>query len=182
MFLVAATDNREPQLWQVVKAMSEFYALETKLSSGRPFSFEQLKGKVVLIFNSASSCGYTKQLGEMQNLYEKYKDQGLEILAFPSNQFHQEPASDSEIQEFCQVNFGVTFPVMNKIDVNGANADPVYTYLKSQKKGLLGFAGIKWNFEKFLIDRSGKVTNRWASTTPPNAIEKVIERLLQEQS
>ena len=130
--------------------MSEFYKLSPKDKKGEPFPFSQLEGKVVLIVNVASKCGFTPQYEELEALYKKYKDQGLVVLGFPCNQFgSQEPGSDEEIGQFCQLNYGVSFPVLKKVDVNGGNADPVYEYLKFQKSGLLGFRGIKLNFEKF---------------------------------
>lgn len=160
--------------------MSDFYALTCKDSEGKDFSFENFKGKVVLIFNSASKCGFTKQLDGLEALNKKYKDQGLEVVGFPSNQFAgQEPGSNEEIASFCKLTYGVDFAMMDKIDVNGDKESPVYEYLKSQKSGLLGLKRIKWNFEKFLIDRNGKVVGRYASTTTPESLEKEIETLLK---
>lgn len=159
--------------------MSAFYDLKPLDSKNQPFPFANLKGKVVLIVNVASKCGFTPQYEGLEQLYKQYKDKDLVIVGFPCNQFlGQEPGSSDEISQFCKVNYGVTFPVLKKIDVNGDNTDPVYTYLKAQKSGLLGLTRIKWNFEKFLIDRNGNVTSRYGSTTKPEDIKKDIEKLL----
>ncbi|GJE88720.1 glutathione peroxidase [Phanerochaete sordida] len=160
-------------------AMSEFYNLKAQLPNGEPYAFDQLKGKVVLIVNTASKCGFTPQYKGLETLYQKYKDQGLVILGFPCNQFGgQEPGTDSEVASFCEKNYGVTFPLMAKSDVNGDDANEVFKYLKNQKSGLLGLTRIKWNFEKFLVDKEGNVVNRWASTTSPDAIDAEIAKLL----
>ncbi|KAF9647963.1 glutathione peroxidase [Thelephora ganbajun] len=159
--------------------MSEFYNLKANLPGDKEYDFEQLKGKVVLVVNVASKCGFTPQYKGLQALHDKYKDKGLVILGFPCNQFAgQEPEDDASIATFCERNHGVTFPLMTKSDVNGDNTNEVYKYLKSQKSGLLGLTRIKWNFEKFLIDKEGKVVNRWASTTTPEAIDAEIASLL----
>ena len=160
---------------------TSFYDLECKDKKGESFKFDQLKGKVVLIVNVASKCGFTPQYKELEELYKKYQDKGFVILGFPWNQFgKQEPGSDEQITEFCQLNYGVTFPIMKKIDVNGSNADSVYNYLKSQKAGLLGFKGIKWNFEKFLVDSNGKVVQRFSSLTKPSSLDQEIQSLLSK--
>lgn len=160
---------------------TSFYDLECKDKKGESFKFDQLKGKVVLIVNVASKCGFTPQYKELEELYKKYQDKGFVILGFPCNQFgRQEPGSDEQITEFCQLNYGVTFPIMKKIDVNGSNADSVYNYLKSQKAGLLGFKGIKWNFEKFLVDSNGKVVQRFSSLTKPSSLDQEIQSLLSK--
>jgi glutathione peroxidase-family protein len=162
-----------------MSSATSFYELHPADKAGQPFDFSTLKGKVVLIVNVASKCGFTPQYKGLEELNSKYSDKGLVILGFPCNQFgHQEPGSQEEIENFCQVNYGVTFPVLRKIDVNGSNADPVYDYLKNKKAGLLGFKGIKWNFEKFLIDRNGDVVERWASTTSPSSLGPHIEKYL----
>ncbi|KAG2072781.1 glutathione peroxidase, partial [Suillus decipiens] len=156
-----------------------FYDLKTELPSGQTYDFEQLKGKVVLIVNVASKCGFTPQYQGLQALYDKYKERGFVILGFPCNQFGgQEPGDDAAIASFCQLNHGVNFPLMKKSDVNGDNTNSVYRWLKNEKAGLMGFSRIKWNFEKFLIDKHGKVVNRWASTTTPQAIDTTVEKLL----
>ena len=136
-------------------------------------------GKVVLVVNTASKCGFTPQYDGLEALYKKYHDQGFEIMAFPCNQFGgQEPGSADEIAEFCKVNFGLSFPLMAKVDVNGAGAPPLYDWLKSEAPGLMGTKGIKWNFTKFLIGRDGKVVRRYAPTDKPEGLAKDIEKLL----
>lgn len=145
---------------------------------GQEVSMEEYKGNVLLIVNTASKCGFTKQYAGLQALYEKYKDQGLEILAFPCNQFgHQEPGDDAAIKNFCTDTFGVTFPVMAKIEVNGEGAHPLYKELKKAQGGLLGNE-IKWNFTKFLVDREGRVVDRFAPQKEPRALEEKIKALL----
>lgn len=160
--------------------MSGFYSLTPKDSKGEPFPFTQLEGKVVLVVNVASKCGFTPQYEGLEKLYKEFKDKGLEIVGFPCNQFlGQEPGSADEIAQFCQTNYGVSFPVLQKIDVNGDKEDPVYKYLKDQKAGLLGLRRIKWNFEKFLIDKNGKVVERYGSVTKPESLRPEIEKLLK---
>ena len=155
-----------------------FYNYKVKNISGEEVSMSDYKGKVVLIVNTASKCGFTKQYEGLEELYEKYKDQGFVILGFPCNQFGaQEPGSNEEIKNFCTSTFSVTFPMMSKIDVNGENADPLYKFLKSEQGGILG-DDIKWNFTKFLIDREGNVVDRFASQKTPKALEKEVEKLL----
>lgn len=145
---------------------------------GQEVSMEEYKGKVLLIVNTASKCGFTKQYAGLQALYEKYKERGLEILAFPCNQFgHQEPGDDAAIKNFCTDTFGVTFPVMAKIEVNGEGAHPLYKELKKSQGGLLGNE-IKWNFTKFLVDREGRVVDRFAPQKEPRALEEKIKALL----
>lgn len=147
-------------------------------SQGEDLSLKDYQGKVLLIVNTASKCGFTKQYAGLQALYEKYRDRGFEILAFPCNQFgHQEPGTNQEIQNFCTDLFSVTFPVMGKIDVNGEGESPLYTDLKKSQGGLLGSA-IKWNFTKFLVDRQGRVVGRFAPTTKPQDLEEDIEKIL----
>ncbi|MDF2924473.1 MAG: glutathione peroxidase [Paenibacillaceae bacterium] len=142
-------------------------------------SLEQYAGKVLLIVNTASKCGFTPQYDGLQKLYEKHRDQGLEILGFPCNQFsHQEPGDEGEIASFCKINYGVTFPLFAKIDVNGANAHPLYQYLTKEAPGLLGSKAVKWNFTKFLVDRDGKVIKRFSPTDTPEKIEEHILKLL----
>ncbi|KAI0649101.1 glutathione peroxidase [Trametes meyenii] len=156
-----------------------FYSLKAQLPGGKTYDFEDLKGKVVLIVNVASKCGFTPQYKGLQALYDKYKDRGFIILGFPCNQFGgQEPENDENIAQFCELNHGVSFPLMAKSDVNGDAANEVYKWLKGQKSGILGLTRIKWNFEKFLIDREGKVVHRWASTTSPDSIDAEVAKLL----
>jgi glutathione peroxidase len=148
-------------------------------NDGRPESLASYRGKVLLIVNTASKCGFTPQYKGLEALYEEYRESGLEILAFPCDQFaHQEPGSDQEILSFCQRSFGVTFPIFKKTAVNGPGAHPLYVYLKDRAPGLLG-KSIKWNFTKFLVDRQGNVVKRFAPRTPPRKIEQWVERLLR---
>ena len=154
------------------------YDLSAKLNNGRNKKLADYKGKVLLVVNTASKCGFTPQYEGLQALYAKYQDRGFEVLGFPCDQFgHQEPGSDAEIKSFCQLNYGVSFPLFSKIEVNGPNTHPVFEFLKSKKGGLLGDS-IKWNFTKFLLDQKGSVVERFAPMTPPSAIEAQIERLL----
>ena len=146
---------------------------------GKPVKLDKYKGKVVLVVNTASKCGFTPQYNGLEALYEKLHGKGLEILGFPCNQFGaQEPGSEAEIEQFCELNYGVTFPMFAKIDVNGKNTAPVYQYLKSAKPGLLGSEAIKWNFTKFLVDRGGKVIARYAPNDTPESIAGEIEKAL----
>ncbi|HLX72537.1 MAG TPA: glutathione peroxidase [Verrucomicrobiae bacterium] len=154
------------------------YDLSATLNNGNEQELSAYKGKVLLIVNTASKCGFTPQYRGLQELYAKYRDRGFELLAFPCDQLgHQEPGSDEEIQTFCEMNYGVSFPLFSKIDVNGDAAHPIYKLLKSEKGGLLGDS-IKWNFTKFLVDRQGNVVERYAPTTPPERIAPDIEKLL----
>ncbi|KAF9572212.1 glutathione peroxidase gpx1 [Mortierella alpina] len=158
---------------------TNFFDLKAKDKRHQEVSMADFENKVILVVNVASKCGFTPQYKELEQLYKDYKDKGFVVIGFPCNQFGgQEPGSEQEIESFCQVNFGVTFPLMAKIDVNGAKEDPVYGFLKSQKAGFLGLTRIKWNFEKFLIDRNGAVVQRYPSTTTPKAIAEDIEKLL----
>jgi len=146
---------------------------------GKEISMSEFKGKTLLIVNVASKCGFTKQYEGLQNLYAKYKDKGFVVLGFPCNQFGaQEPGSNEDIQEFCSVNFGVTFPMFDKIDVNGDNTHPLYVYLKSNAPGILGTEAIKWNFTKFLVDKDGKIVERYATQTTPESIAEKVEELV----
>ena len=156
------------------------YDFEVKTIDGKTISMAQYKGKVLLIVNVASKCGFTKQYEGLENLFEKYKDKDFMVLGFPSNQFaNQEPESNERIKDSCTINFGVNFDMFAKIDVNGENESPLYTFLKSNQKGILGTENIKWNFTKFLVDKEGNVIDRFASTTTPESIEKDIIKLLK---
>lgn len=158
------------------------YDYSFKNTNNEDIEMGQYKDKVLLIVNTASKCGLTGQYEGLEQLYVDYKEQGLEILGFPCNQFGgQEPGSDSEIQEFCKLKFGVKFPVFSKIDVNGANAHPLYDYLKSQAPGLLGSKKIKWNFTKFLVARDGTVLKRFAPTDRPEKLRKEVEQILKDK-
>lgn len=153
------------------------FTVET--NKGEPLDLSSKLGTVLLVVNTASKCGFTPQYDGLEKLYQTYKDRGFEVLGFPCNQFGaQEPGSAEEIDQFCKVNFGVTFPLMAKIDVNGADASPLYDWMKAEKKGLMGTSAVKWNFTKFLIDRQGRVVKRYAPTDAPAAIAKDIEALL----
>lgn len=148
-------------------------------ADGSEISFDQYLGKVVLVVNTASKCGFTPQYTGLEALYGKYADQGLEILAFPCNQFGaQEPGDAEEIKNFCTLHYDVSFPLMQKINVNGDDADPFWEFLKSKQAGLLGSRKIKWNFTKFLIDRDGNVVGRYGPQVKPEALIKDIEKLL----
>ncbi|PKP98259.1 MAG: glutathione peroxidase [Alphaproteobacteria bacterium HGW-Alphaproteobacteria-13] len=154
------------------------YDLSALLTGGGKQSMADYRGKVLLIVNTASKCGFTPQYAELEQLYRDYKGRGFEVLAFPCNQFGaQEPGDADEIANFCSLTYDVSFPVMAKIDVNGSGADPVFKHLKKEKTGLLG-SGIKWNFTKFLVDRDGKVVSRHAPTTRPELLREEIEALL----
>ena len=154
------------------------YDYSVKAQDGSEVSLADYQGKILLIVNTATGCGFTPQYDGLQDLYEKYQSQGLEILDFPCNQFgHQAPGSDEEITDFCQSRYGVTFQQFKKIKVNGEGEEPLYTFLKSQKKGVMGNQ-IKWNFTKFLVDREGNVVERFAPTVTPEQIDKQIKELL----
>lgn len=158
--------------------MSKIYEYSVKKRNGEDFSLSEYKGKVMLIVNTATGCGFTPQYEGLENLYKKYHDKGLEILDFPCNQFAgQAPGSDEEIHKFCQLKYKTSFDQFKKIDVNGKNEDPLYTYLKNEKHGLM--KKIKWNFEKFLVDKEGNVVDRFGSTTKPEEIDSKIEELLK---
>ena len=148
------------------------YDFEVKTIRGEMITMDAFKNKLLLIVNVASKCGFTNQYAGLEALYQKYKDKGLVVLGFPCNQFmNQEPLSEDEIKSFCSLTYGVTFPMFAKIDVNGEQAHPLYTYLKEAKKGLLGSEAIKWNFTKFLVDKNGNVINRYAPATKPESLE-----------
>lgn len=155
------------------------YDFKLKTIAGRETTMGEYRGKVLLIVNVASKCGFTPQYKGLQALYEKYRERGFEILGFPCNQFAgQEPASNADIAQFCELNFGVTFQLFEKTTVNGKNAHPLYPYLKEKAPGLLGLTAIKWNFTKFLVDRQGNVLKRFAPAEPPESLEKEIEKVL----
>ena len=160
--------------------MTTFHDFTVEDIGGEPVNRDRYKGKVVLVVNTASKCGFTPQYKGLEALYRKYKDQGLEVLGFPCNQFGaQEPGSEQEIATFCETNYDVTFPMFRKVDVNGESAAPVYKFLKSAKPGLLGTEAIKWNFTKFLVDRSGKVLERFAPNDTPESIERNVAKALR---
>jgi len=189
-----------PAFAQNKKEMAKIYEFKAQGNRGAEVDFAQYEGNVLMIVNTASKCGFTPQYDGLEALYQKYKDQGLVIIGFPCDQFaHQEPGSDEEIAEFCRLNHGVTFPLMSKVEVNGANAHPIFVYLKEQAqteeyKGLKAKAAaklfknisksvekdndIKWNFTKFLVNRDGTEIKRYAPTTTPEDIEKDIKKML----
>lgn len=145
----------------------------------QPLDLKDKLGSVLLVVNTASKCGFTPQYEGLEKLYGTYKDRGFEVLGFPCNQFGgQEPGNADEIAEFCKVNFGVTFPLMQKVDVNGENASPLFDWMKKEAPGILGSKAVKWNFTKFLIDRQGQVVKRYGPTDAPETIAKDIEKLL----
>ena len=157
--------------------MTSIYDFHAKTLQGKDVSLGDYRGQVMLIVNTASKCGFTPQYEGLEKLHKSLNGRGFEVLGFPCNQFgHQEPGSESEIGQFCELNYGVSFPMFAKIDVNGESAHPLYKYLKHEKPGLLG-ERIKWNFTKFLVDRAGKVIRRYAPVTKPESIEAPIAAL-----
>jgi glutathione peroxidase len=180
------TSSKATRIEEKMAETSEtVYGFSAQTLDGRATSLSDFMGKVLLIVNTASQCGFTPQYAGLELLYRTYKERGLEVLGFPCNQFGaQEPGTAEEIGAFCEKNYGVSFPMFAKIDVNGANAHPLYQFLKKEKPGLLGLLGggrIKWNFTKFLVDRNGKVVARFASTTKPESLTKDIENLLESR-
>jgi glutathione peroxidase len=158
---------------------NNFHQFTARSLQGKEISMDTYKGKVVLVVNTASKCGLTPQYEGLENLYTRYKDEGLVILGFPCNQFgNQEPGSEKEIEEGCLINYGVTFPMFSKIEVNGNNEHPIYKYLKNKLPGFLG-KNIKWNFAKFLVDRDGNPVKRFSPTTIPEKLVGDIEKLLK---
>lgn len=156
----------------------EFYNYSAVKMDGKEHSMEEYKGKVLIVVNTASKCGFTPQFKDLEELYEKYKADGLEIAGFPCNQFAaQDPGDNDEIHSFCQLNYGVSFDMFQKVDVNGSNTHPLYKYLKDEAKGTLG-SSIKWNFTKFLVDREGNVVERFAPNVNPAKMEDKIKELL----
>ena len=159
--------------------LASIYDFTAVAADGSPARLSAYRGQVLLIVNTASKCGFTPQYEGLEALWRKHKDEGLAVLGFPCNQFGaQEPGDAAEIASFCSLTYDVTFPVLGKIEVNGPNADPLFDYLKRQKRGLLGSAGIKWNFTKFLIGKDGKVLGRFPPTTKPEALEGAIAKAL----
>mgnify|MGYP006354213601 FL=1 len=156
------------------------YDFNVKTIDGEEVSMSKYKGKVLLIVNVASKCGFTSQYEGLENLYEKYKNEDFMVLGFPSNQFaNQEPQSNEKIKEFCSLTYEVKFDMFAKIDVNGENEAPLYKFLKSNQKGILGTEAIKWNFTKFLVDKDGTIVNRYGSATTPESIETDVKKLLK---
>lgn len=161
------------------RSMSSIYDFDFDRNDGEKVSLSDYEGKVVLIVNTASKCGFTKQYDGLEALYQTYKDQGLEVIGFPCDQFgHQEPGGDEEIASFCVKNFGVTFPLSKKVDVNGESAHPIFKFVSTEAKGLLGSKKIKWNFTKFLVNKQGEVVERFAPQKEPETLKADIEALL----
>jgi glutathione peroxidase len=159
--------------------MSSLYTFSARTLGGETVALDRYRGKVLLIVNTASECGFTPQYAGLQQLFERFSARGFEVLGFPCNQFgKQEPGDAAQIGAFCAKNFGVTFPMFEKIDVKGPNVHPLYRYLTSERRGLFGTKAIKWNFTKFLVDRDGRIVKRYGSRTPPDAIVQDIEPLL----
>ena len=159
--------------------MSTVYEFSATTIDGKPRSLADYRGKVLLVVNTASKCGFTPQYKGLEAIYRQFKDRGFAVLGFPCNQFgEQEPGEDASIAEFCERNFGVSFPLFAKVDVNGDDAHPLFKHLTSEKKGLLGSSAIKWNFTKFLIGKDGRVIERYAPTTAPEDLIKDIEKAL----
>lgn len=159
--------------------MTTVHDFEAKSLAGEPVGLDRYRGKVLLLVNTASECGFTPQYKGLEALYEKYRERGLEVLGFPCNQFGgQEPGSGEEIAAFCEKNYGVTFPLFEKVEVNGPGTHPLFAHLKAQAPGVLGSEGIKWNFTKFLVRKDGTVYARYAPQTEPAKLEADIEKLL----
>jgi glutathione peroxidase len=159
--------------------VSSVYDFTVDDIAGHPVALDRYKGKVLLVVNTASKCGFTPQYKGLEALYRKYSRQGLEVLGFPCNQFGaQEPGNEQEIATFCETNYSVTFPLFSKVDVNGEHAAPLYRFLKSEKPGLLGTEAIKWNFTKFLVDRHGSVVARYAPNDTPESLEADVAKAL----
>ena len=162
--------------------MTTIYDFKALTTNGKELDFDQFRGKVLLIVNTASKCGFTPQFAGLEELNQRYKDQGLVVIGFPCNQFaSQDPGSDEEISNFCQINYGVTFQMMKKIDVNGKNADPIFQFLKDRSKNIFS-DDIKWNFTKFLVASDGITVRRYAPTVKPNRMRKDIEEMLMVEA
>lgn len=161
--------------------MSNIYSFDVIKNNGEKQALSDYSDKVLLIVNTASKCGFTPQYEGLQKLYDKYHEQGLEILAFPCDQFgHQEPGDDNEIAQFCSLNYNVSFPLFKKLEVNGDNASPLFSYLKKNAPGIFGSEGIKWNFTKFLVSKKGDVIKRYAPKTAPEKLENDIKEELEK--
>ena len=159
---------------------TSIYDFEALSITGKPARLSTQRGKVLLIVNTASACGFTPQFGGLEKLWEEFGDKGLVVVGFPSNEFGaQDPGANGEIASFCEMNHGVSFPMMSKVEVNGARAHPLWKWLKAQAPGLLGSEGVKWNFTKFLVGRDGKVIKRYAPKDTPESLRKDIEKALE---
>ncbi len=175
-------NNSKPHLGtKQINNMKTFYDFEAAKLNGETVSMNEYQGKTIIVVNTASKCGFTSQYEGLEMLYQKYKDKGLVILGFPCNQFgNQEPGSADDIKEFCEINFGVSFPLFAKVDVNGKNAHPIFKYLKSKLSGGIFGSKIKWNFTKFVINSEGVPVKRYSPTTKPEKMEKYIKELLEK--
>ena len=161
--------------------MSSVYDFSAQTIQGQPVELSRFKGQVLLIVNTASECGFTPQFKGLQALFERYADRGFAVVGFPSNEFGgQDPGDNGEIASFCELNYGVSFPMMSKVEVNGGNAHPLWKWLKGEKPGFLGTEAIKWNFTKFLVDRAGRPVKRYAPTDTPEKIEQDVAALLEQ--
>ena len=161
--------------------MTSIYDFESQSIAGKPAQFASQRGKVLLVVNTASKCGFTPQFGGLERLWQDYRERGLVVVGFPSNEFGgQDPGSNGEIASFCERNYGVSFPMMSKVEVNGTRAHPLWQWLKGQAPGLLGTEAIKWNFTKFLVGRDGRVLGRYAPNETPDALRADIERALAQ--
>ncbi len=159
--------------------MTDVYELKAKTIDGADQPLDAYKGKTLLVVNVASKCGFTPQYTGLEAMYRKYKDKGLVVLGFPCDQFgHQEPGNEQEIKNFCSLKYDVSFPLFAKVEVNGTNTPPLYQYLKKEARGLLGSEAVKWNFTKFLVDKTGKVVKRYAPTDTPASIERDVAKIL----
>ena len=161
----------------------DIYQIEVRSITGETYPLDNYRGKVLLIVNTASQCGFTPQYKGLQDLHERYEDRGLVVLGFPCNQFgEQEPGGDEEIASFCSLNHGVSFPLHSKVDVNGSNAHPLFIHLKNAAPGLMGSKAIKWNFTKFIVNTSGDIIKRYGPKETPSSLSKDIELLLPQAS
>ncbi len=164
-------------------AQASVYDFEALSIDGKPAQLASQRGKVLLIVNTASQCGFTPQFAGLEQLWKDYRDRGLVVIGFPSNQFGgQDPGSNDQISSFCEMNYGVSFPMMSKVDVNGGNAHPLWKFLTAEARGVLGTQAIKWNFTKFLVGRDGRVLKRYAPTDTPESLRKDIEAALAAQA
>jgi glutathione peroxidase len=174
-----ASDDMPAEETMATTAPETVYDFDAESIQGKPAHFSTQKGKVLLIVNTASKCGFTPQFAGLEQLWKSYRDRGLVVVGFPSNQFGaQDPGSDAEIASFCETSYGVTFPMMHKVDVNGENAPPLWKWLTAEAPGILGTKSIKWNFTKFLVGKDGKVIKRYAPNDPPESLKGDIEAAL----
>ncbi|CAN5408621.1 glutathione peroxidase [soil metagenome] len=163
------------------KTAASLYDFSARTIDGQTLDMASLRGKVVLVVNTASACGFTPQFAGLEKLWQSYRDEGVVVIGFPSNEFgKQDPGTDAEIASFCQVNYGVSFPMMSKVEVNGPGADPLFKWLTSEARGVLGTQSVKWNFTKFLVGKDGQVITRFASTDKPESLAADIDKALAQ--